>query len=78
MDARRGRSTGTCSRSPGHAGVQNLVRDLNQVYKDEPALWEVDFEPSGFYWIEPNDADRNVVAFARVGADPARTSWSAS
>jgi 1,4-alpha-glucan branching enzyme len=57
---------------PGHAGVQSLVRDLNQVYKDTPALWEVDFEPSGFYWIEPNDADRNVVVFARVGADPAQ------
>ncbi len=33
-------------------------------------MWEVDFEPSGFYWIEPNDADRNVVVFARAGADP--------
>jgi 1,4-alpha-glucan branching enzyme len=55
----------------GHAGMQNLVRDLNHVYRDTPALWENDFEPSGFYWIEPNDADRNVVVFARTGADPA-------
>jgi 1,4-alpha-glucan branching enzyme len=57
---------------PGHAGIQSLVRDLNHVYRDTPALWEVDFESSGFYWIEPNDADANVVAYARVGADPAK------
>ena len=42
---------------PQHAGVQALVRDLNHVYRDEPALWEVDFDPDGFYWLEPNDAD---------------------
>ena len=51
--------------SPGHAGIQSLVRDLNRLYRDEPALWEVDSDPAGFWWIEPNDADRNVVAFAR-------------
>jgi 1,4-alpha-glucan branching enzyme len=48
-----------------HAGIQALVRDLNRLYRDEPALWEVDSDPSGFWWIEPNDADDNVVAFAR-------------
>ena len=57
---------------PGHGGMQNLVRDLNHLYRDTPALWEVDFEPTGFYWIEPNDADRNVVVFARAGTDPAK------
>jgi len=55
-----------------HAGIQHLVRDLNRVYRDTPALWEVDFEPRGFYWIEPNDADRNVLVFARAGEDPQR------
>jgi 1,4-alpha-glucan branching enzyme len=54
----------------GHSGVQSLVRSLNTVYRDQPALWERDFEGEGFYWLEPNDADRNVVAFARVGLDP--------
>ena len=43
---------------PDHAGIQALVRDLNRIYKDEPALWEVDSDPSGFWWLEPNDADR--------------------
>ena len=51
---------------PEHAGIQALVRDLNRAYRDEPALWELDFDPSGFYWLEPNDADSNVVAFARA------------
>ncbi len=53
-----------------HAGVQSLVRDLNRVLGETPALYEVDFEPRGFWWIEPNDADANVVAFARAGEDP--------
>jgi 1,4-alpha-glucan branching enzyme len=48
-----------------HAGIQRLVRDLNHAYRAEPALWELDFEPTGFYWIEANDAEDNVVAFAR-------------
>jgi 1,4-alpha-glucan branching enzyme len=56
-----------------HAGVQTLVRDLNRVYRDEPALWELDSDPSGFWWLEPNDADENVLAFARRSADGERT-----
>ena len=50
---------------PQHAGIQALVRDLNHVYRDEPALWQRDSDPDGFYWIEPNDADQSVLAFAR-------------
>jgi 1,4-alpha-glucan branching enzyme len=57
---------------PDHAGIQGLVRDLNRVYRDEPALWEVDSDPSGFWWIEPNDADANVIAFARQSRDGER------
>jgi 1,4-alpha-glucan branching enzyme len=52
-----------------HQGVQSLVRDLNRIYRDTPALWEIDFEPDGFRWLEPNDAANNVLAFARVGKD---------
>jgi 1,4-alpha-glucan branching enzyme len=54
------------------SGVQSLVRDLNRAYRDEPALWEVDFDPVGFYWIEPNDSDSNVVVFARASKDQER------
>ncbi|MDQ6816548.1 MAG: 1,4-alpha-glucan branching protein GlgB [Actinomycetota bacterium] len=57
---------------PGHAGIQSLVRDLNRLYRAEPALWEVDSDPAGFWWLEPNDADRNVVAFARASRDGER------
>jgi 1,4-alpha-glucan branching enzyme len=57
---------------PGHAGVRSLVRDLNRLYRAERALWEVDFEPSGFRWLEPNDAANNVVAFARLGLGETR------
>ena len=51
-----------------HSGIQALVRDLNKRYRDEPALWELDFEGEGFWWLEPNDAESNVVAFGRVSA----------
>jgi 1,4-alpha-glucan branching enzyme len=57
---------------PQHAGVQALVRDLNHAYRDEPALWETDSDPEGFYWLEPNDADANVVAFCRASRDHER------
>jgi 1,4-alpha-glucan branching enzyme len=50
----------------GHGGMQRLVRDLNHAYTSRPALWDNDFEPEGFYWIEANDAQNNVVAFART------------
>ncbi|MDQ3993035.1 MAG: 1,4-alpha-glucan branching protein GlgB [Actinomycetota bacterium] len=55
-----------------HGGVQRLVRDLNRLYREEPALWQVDFAPAGFRWLEANDAANNVVAFARVGLAEAR------
>jgi len=54
---------------PLNHGMQSLVRDLNRVYRDRPALWENDFEASGFYWLEPNDAENSVVAFARTSRD---------
>jgi 1,4-alpha-glucan branching enzyme len=51
-----------------HDGVRTLVRELNRVYRAEAALWELDHEPAGFRWLEANDADRNVLAFARYPA----------
>jgi 1,4-alpha-glucan branching enzyme len=49
-----------------HAAMQSLVRDLNRAYRAEPALWEQDFTPEGFSWLEPNDAENSVIAFARA------------
>ncbi|MEA2170868.1 MAG: 1,4-alpha-glucan branching enzyme [Solirubrobacteraceae bacterium] len=54
---------------PMNHGLQALVRDLNRVYRERPALWENDFDGSGFYWLEPNDAEHSVVAFARTSRD---------
>src|SRR5205085_9667931 len=57
---------------PEHSGVQSLVRDLNHHYRDEPALWDLDFDPAGFRWLEPNDAAANVLAFMRLSEGGAR------
>jgi len=54
--------------SPWHAALQKLVKDLNEVYKDNPSLWERDFTPDGFEWLDVNDADRNVLAYIRKDA----------
>ena len=53
--------------NPDHAGVSRLVRDLNTVYRDTPALWTRDVDPAGFAWIESNDSSRNVFSFVRNG-----------
>jgi 1,4-alpha-glucan branching enzyme len=52
-----------------HRGVQSLVRDLNRLYRDTPALHVKDCVPGGFQWIEPNDAEESVYAYARFGAE---------
>ncbi len=49
-----------------HRGLQRLVRDLNWLYRSEPALWEADVEPAGFQWIAPDSADDNMIAFMRI------------
>jgi len=48
-----------------HKGVQQLVSDLNHLHASEPALHEVDFEWTGFEWIDCNDADNSVLSFIR-------------
>ncbi len=53
----------------GHAGVQSLVRELNHVYRDVPALWQRDDDGTAFRWLEAGDAEHNVIAFLREG-DP--------
>jgi 1,4-alpha-glucan branching enzyme len=54
---------------PAHSGVLRLVRDLNTVYKDTPALYSQDSDPAGFQWIDANDASGNTLSFLRYGAD---------
>ncbi|KPF96448.1 glycogen branching protein [Rhodopseudomonas sp. AAP120] len=55
--------------SPKYAGVQALIRDLNKLYRDLPALHQLDCDPFGFEWIITEDAGRNVFAWMRKGND---------
>jgi 1,4-alpha-glucan branching enzyme len=55
---------------PEHAGIRQLVTDLNRLYRDIPALHRLDCEGHGFQWIECNDRDQGVVSFIRRAEDP--------
>ena len=58
---------------PLHGGMQKLVRDLNHLYRDRPALHRLDCEPEGFEWIDASDAEQSVLVFLRKsdnGAPP--------
>jgi 1,4-alpha-glucan branching enzyme len=55
---------------PYHRGLKALVQDLNRLYRSEPALHQVDFEPGGFQWMDCSDAEQSVVAFVRRAKDP--------
>ena len=52
---------------PAHAALQKWVRDLNQLYRSEPALHELDFDPAGFEWVDCKDNARSVLSFLRKG-----------
>jgi 1,4-alpha-glucan branching enzyme len=55
--------------TPDHHGVFRLIRDLNTVYRDNESLFTLDHDPSGFQWIDANDAGSNAFSFLRRGAD---------
>lgn len=50
-----------------HQGLQKYVKDLNHAYLSQPAMYENDFDPSGFEWIDFRDSDSTVVSFIRRG-----------
>ncbi|MBK5915442.1 1,4-alpha-glucan branching protein GlgB [Rhodocyclus purpureus] len=52
-----------------HAGVQRLVRDLNHLYREHPALHELDFEGSGFAWIDCHDSEHSILSWLRLARD---------
>jgi 1,4-alpha-glucan branching enzyme len=54
---------------PGHAGIQQWVRDLNRCYAEQPALHQVDFEYTGFDWLDCSDFETSVVSFVRRAHD---------
>jgi 1,4-alpha-glucan branching enzyme len=57
--------------SKPHRCLQRFVMDLNHMYQSEPALYEVDFDPRGFEWIDCRNADSSIIAFIRKAKDPA-------
>ena len=52
-----------------HNGVQALIKDLNILYKNEPALYEKQFSGEGFEWIDYNDSENSVLVYIRKGND---------
>jgi 1,4-alpha-glucan branching enzyme len=55
---------------PRHAAMQRWVRDLNTLYRAEPALHNLDCDAGGFEWIDANDYEASVVSFLRKGVSP--------
>ena len=51
-----------------HRQLQSYVRDLNAFYKENPAMWQVDYSWEGFQWIVPDDNQQSVVIFLRRDA----------
>jgi 1,4-alpha-glucan branching enzyme len=52
---------------PLHRGAQFWVEQLNRVYREQPAMHELDNEPAGFEWIDANDSETSVLSFLRKG-----------
>src|SRR5579884_3035783 len=52
---------------PLHSGVQKWVEQLNKIYREQPALHELDNDPSGFEWIDCNDATASTLSLLRKG-----------
>ena len=48
-----------------HTGIQTLIKDLNQLYQQFPALHHYEFEPRGFAWIDCHDAAQSVISYVR-------------
>jgi 1,4-alpha-glucan branching enzyme len=54
---------------PMHAGLRRLVQHLNFLYRNEPALWQLDDSYEGFEWIDFHDAESSIVAYFRKAHD---------
>jgi 1,4-alpha-glucan branching enzyme len=51
-----------------HAQIQRWVKDLNEFYRSQPALHQLDCAPAGFEWIDGSDADHSIISFIRRGS----------
>ncbi|MBR3836119.1 MAG: 1,4-alpha-glucan branching protein GlgB [Clostridia bacterium] len=52
-----------------HRKLQHFVKTINELYKSTPALWQVDYDWTGFNWISADDVDNSVIAFRRIDKD---------
>jgi 1,4-alpha-glucan branching enzyme len=57
-------------KEPFHAGLKQWVRDLNTLYRGQPLLHELDFDPAGFEWVDCKDFQRSIISFLRRGRNP--------
>ena len=55
---------------PYHRQVQETLKDLNKIYKEEPALYEKAFSHEGFEWLDIKDEENSIISFLRKGEDP--------
>ncbi|GAA3755234.1 1,4-alpha-glucan branching protein GlgB [Flavobacterium ginsengiterrae] len=53
-----------------HSGIKQLITDLNQLYKSQPALYEKQFSGEGFEWINYSDHQNAVMSYIRKGNNP--------
>lgn len=56
--------------NPLHGGLQRWVRDLNTLYRGEPALHQLDCDAAGFQWVDCNDSEQSVISYLRRGKSP--------
>ena len=58
-----------------HQGVNLAVQDLNKLYKKLPSLYDLDFQPQGFEWIDCQDSDQSVLSYIRRSRDGSLLLW---
>jgi len=56
---------------PNHQGIKEVIKALNHLYKDEPALYEKGFEGDGFEWVDGGNANDSILIYNRKGHDEA-------
>ena len=60
---------------PAHEGMRRLVSDLNFLYRNTPALHQLDCDPDGFRWIDVANAAESIISYVRRGRDPHEVAW---
>jgi len=56
-----------------HKKSHQFTKELNNFYKDNKALWELDYDPSGFTWIDPDNNEQSILTFIRSGKEKKET-----